>query len=158
MNTDKDTKNEHTPIKEKRQRLSELSRQAIDLKKKLIREAQEAGQANKALYWASRTINFMLLKYFYETDGATEFKTFPQWKQENATVKKGAKAFIVWGQPLGSREEDEPSEETTAMYFPLCYLFSDRQVVKPADRVSKEPEQDTEPEPAKMEAITDDIF
>lgn len=155
---DKDTKTEHTPIKEKRQQLSELSRQAIDMKKKFVREAQEAGHANKALYWASRTINFMLLKFFYQTDGATEFKTFPQWKQENATIKKGAKAFIVWGQPLGSREEDEPSEETTSIYFPLCYLFSDKQVVKPEDRVTKEPEQAPAPEPAMMEAITDDMF
>jgi hypothetical protein len=163
MNSDKDNKREETPTQVKRRILSECSRQAEDLKKKLIREAQEAGNDNRALYWASRTINYMLLHYIYETEGAKEFKTFMQWKQEGATVKKGSKAFIVWGQPLGTREGDQEKgiapEDSENLFFPLCFLFSDKQVRKASENArDQEPEPEPEPETAEAATITDDVF
>ncbi|MPL77626.1 hypothetical protein SDC9_23483 [bioreactor metagenome] len=164
MNSNKDTK-EPNPTRLKRIILSKLSRQAEDLREKLVKEATEAGQTSKALYWAGRTINFMLLHHIYDTEGAKEFKTFMQWKEEGATVKKGAKAFIIWGQPLGTREQDQEKgispEDFESLFFPLCYLFSDKQVRKASENAKErenEPERTPEPEPAHAETITDDIF
>ncbi len=165
MNSNKDTKEEN-PTRQKRIILSNLSRDAEALRARLIKEAEEAGQSGKAFYWASRTINFMLLNYIYQTDGAKEFKTFMQWKAEGATVKKGEKAFIVWGQPVGTREGDEEKEKGIStedmenLFFPLCYLFSEKQV-----RKAEEKQKDHKPEGQVMktehahaETVTDDIF
>lgn len=156
MNMDKDKQKEATTIQVKRRILSDLSKDAEILRKKLIREYNEKGQSNKALFYDGCTVNYLLLHHIYDTDGASEFKTFMQWKTEGATIKKGAKAFIIWGQPLGSRPEDkEEIEDQEYMYFPLCYLFSDKQVSKPIDRV-KEIEKSENIE--EVELITDDIF
>lgn len=87
----------------------------------------------------SKTVNEILLNYIYNTEGAEEFNTFAQWKQKGYTIFKGAKAFTVWGQPRQGREKEE--EQPTAppdnnvedeySFFPVCYLFSDKQVIKP---------------------------
>ena len=45
------------------------------------------------------TINEILLKLIYNTNGATEFNTFAQWKELGYTILKGSKAFVIWGQP-----------------------------------------------------------
>jgi len=162
MNSDKDNKREETPTQIKRRILSQLSRDAEDMKKRFMREAQEAGNDTRVLYWASKTINFMLLNFIYDTGGAKEFKTFMQWKHEGATIKKGEKALIVWGQPLGSRAEDEGKapEDSDSLFFPLCYLFSENQVRKAEENAKEEAEtrQEQEPEQIHAETITDDIF
>lgn len=163
MNSNKDTKEEN-PTRQKRIILSNLSREAEDLRAKLIKEAEEAGQSGKAFYWASRTINFMLLNYIYQTDGAKEFKTFMQWKAEGATVKKGEKAFTVWGQPVGTREGDEEkgisTEDMESLFFPLCYLFSEKQVRKAGKNLKDQKSENEvlQKEPATAETVTDDIF
>ncbi|KAF0198396.1 MAG: hypothetical protein FD166_1449 [Bacteroidetes bacterium] len=160
---DKDTTKDENPTREKRRILSELSRDAEAVREGFMRAAEQAGQDNKVLYWASKTINYMLLNHIYETEGATEFKTFMQWKQEGATVKKGAKAFLIWGQPLGTREEEKEKgispEDFDSLFFPLCYLFSDKQVIKAADRVKPETEgKDPAPVLQEAETITDEVF
>jgi len=163
MNSNKDTKEEN-PTRQKRIILSNLSRDAEALRARLIKEAEEAGQSGKAFYWASRTINFMLLNYIYQTDGAKEFKTFMQWKAEGATVKKGEKAFTVWGQPVGTREGDEEkgisTEDVENLFFPLCYLFSEKQVRKAEEKRKdqKSEGQVMKTEHAHAETVTDDVF
>lgn len=72
------------------------------------------------------TINYVLLNYIYSPGDAHEFKTFHEWKQEGFQVKKGEKAFVVWGKPREVKKEE--GEKVT--YYPVSYLFSDRQVYK----------------------------
>jgi len=61
-----------------------------------------------------------------------EFNTFFQWKIKGYAVRKGAKSFVIWGQPRetnGQIKTDEPTEqESKGDFFPLCYLFADKQV------------------------------
>ena len=83
------------------------------------------------------TINEILLNLIYNTDGATEFNTFAQWKELGYTILKGSKAFVIWGQPRTGNEKKEETdtkqaegEEDKYSFFPVCYLFSDRQVRK----------------------------
>lgn len=58
-----------------------------------------------------------------------ELKTFNQWKDEGKIIKKGSKAFLVWGQPRKGEQVPEGSDEPEEYkYWPLCYLFSNLQV------------------------------
>jgi N-terminal domain of anti-restriction factor ArdC len=164
---DKSTK-KLTVIQEKRLNLSNLSRQADDLREKSIKEAMEKGDVKAAISWEFRTINSILLHNIYEINGATEFKTFNQWKQANATVKKGEKAFLIWGQPIKNGKQEgteEPKTETEEKdkyrFFPLCFLFSDKQVLTQEERqkAKEDKQQIKEEKPLEvLEMVTDDIF
>ena len=75
------------------------------------------------------------LKEIYEKSDPeiSEFKTFWQWKDEGFTIKRGSKAFLIWGQPRRGSQVAEGSEEPEEYnYWPLCYLFANTQVYKPA--------------------------
>ena len=119
-------------IQEKRKNLIDLSVQARAYKEKKINEAQSE---EEIFYWMGICINRILLNYFYNIDGATEFKTFHDWKKEGATIIKGSKAFLIWGQPRKATKKheatatQEPSEEEYKLW-PLCFLFSDKQIFK----------------------------
>ncbi len=66
----------------------------------------------------------------YSADGEnTIFKTFQQWKDEGKFIIRGSKAFSVWGSPKkAARQEAEEGETDEFKYWPLCYLFSNKQV------------------------------
>ena len=138
----------------KRAELIALSNEAKEIRDTM---AEAAETENEAMYWASRTINYMLLNHMYQTEGATEFNTFKQWKEQGATIKKGSKAFLVWGQPVGKQRAKEApekgqqtDEEDNYKYFPICYLFSDRQVITAAEKSKEKPSPAKVEEPEKM--------
>lgn len=112
----------NSKIKETRKMLSALSKQAKEIK--------------NAKGLSDSTINEILLDFIYDTQGATQFNTFHQWKRLGYTILKGAKAFVIWGQPtkgvMRKQAENENKNEGEDEYefFPLCYLFSDKQVFK----------------------------
>jgi len=103
-------------------------------------------------FWQSRTINEIIKEDIYNlTD--VELKTFKQWKKEGATIKKGSKAFALWGQPLqatakSKESQPEETEESKYEYWPICLLFSREQVVTQTDKtnVKEEPETNKERE------------
>jgi len=60
-----------------------------------------------------------------------------KWKEEGLKVKKGSKAFLFWGKPKKGQKKTkenikpgESSPEDEYKFFPLAYLFSDKQVEK----------------------------
>lgn len=76
-----------------------------------------------------------LLREFYAGAGHTELKTFDQWKEAGFFVRKGEKAILLWGHPKPSRQAKEaakqagkPEEEAENDFYPLAYLFSNKQV------------------------------
>lgn len=157
------------PLNLKREALIAISRQASDFREAKIKSASSVKEAD---FWESQTINSIILKYFYDTDGATEFNTFHQWKEKGATIIKGEKAFAIWGQPLypstrtdqqqpgvesQSETTSEQEQERRYRLWPMCFLFSDRQVILPEDRipVRVDPEEVEEQE---REEITLDSF
>ena len=82
------------------------------------------------------------LKEIYEKSDPNieEFRTFWQWKDDGYTIQKGAKAFLIWGQPRQGSQVAEGSEEPEDYkYWPLCYLFANTQVYKPGQN---KPEQE----------------
>lgn len=108
-------KKELTPIQEKREFLKLLSKSA----------AVYVEQGDFA------TINEAIINTAYKTDTHKFFKTFNQWKAEGFFVKKGEKAFVVWGRPTEEQEPEdnkETSPEHEGKFFPLAFLFSNAQV------------------------------
>ncbi|GHB44354.1 ArdC-like ssDNA-binding domain-containing protein [Mongoliitalea lutea] len=101
---------------------------------KAIRQAKvdESTTAQEAIFWTSKTVNYMLIHHVYDTQGATELNTFHQWKEKGATIKKGAQGFAIWGQPINKQKKEgtgTPDPENDFEFFPMCYLFSDLQVI-----------------------------
>ena len=92
------------------------------------------------------------LKDLYTEQNPTikEFKTFHQWKDTGATVRKGEKAFLVWGQPRHIEQVPEGSSEPEEFkYWPICYLFANTQVVT-ADQMKEHREKVSRPESAAV--------
>lgn len=92
------------------------------------------------------SVNEGLKEIYQETNTEIEeFKTFWQWKEEGATVRKGEKAFLIWGQPRkASQVPDGATEPEEFKYWPLCYLFANTQVYKPEQQTKHEPEPELE--------------
>ena len=161
------TPNTTTPSKlqEKRAVLVALSQQAKQLRQDKINNSQTP---EEAAFWSSRTVNYMLLNHIYKSE-RVRFETFKEWKSQGATIKKGAKATIIWGQPrqgvatLEQKLQNDPHTlpvDDIAVeeyeFFPLCYLFSEDDVYfTKADTESNEEQPTTAPiEPI----ISDDTF
>ncbi|MFY0628585.1 MAG: DUF1738 domain-containing protein [Reichenbachiella sp.] len=159
-----DTKKKTHP---KRELLLKKSGEAKELRQNMI---DGATTAKEALYWQSKTVNYMLLNHVYDTDEATEFNTFKQWKEQGATVKKGSKAFVIFGQPVNDQKQQEaekkgesPTEnDEDYQYFPMCFLFSNKQVLTSEEleelRVKEEKQEEREKEinalgPIKLEEV-----
>lgn len=126
-----------TKLQEKRAILVALSQQAKQLRQDKINNAQTT---EEAAFWSSRTINYMLLNHIYKSE-SVRFETFKEWKAQGATIKKGAKATIIWGQPrqgvatieqkLQKDPHSVPVDDIAVEeyeFFPLCYLFSEDDV------------------------------
>lgn len=108
---------ELTPIQVKRELLKKYSSQVADL--------VESGEY--------ATVNEAIVNSIYKNDLNTDFKTFNKWKSEGFIVKKGEKAFLVWGRPKEKQEAEQGKEPTTDddhKFFPLAFLFSNAQIQK----------------------------
>lgn len=113
-----ETTSQKETIQEKRERLKILSAQA-----KEIREI--SGEEEK-------TINDIIIESFYKNETHQEFKSFKGWIKAGFVVKKGEKAFLVWGRP---KQEDKSGEvkpiiedSENGTFYPLSFIFSNAQV------------------------------
>lgn len=99
-----------TSIQEKREQLRILSAQA-----KMLVDVGAVDTINQGI----------IIGYTDATH--QEFKTLKQWNDAGFKVKKGEKAFLVWGKPKKSdKKTDEPHDETE--FFPIAFIFSNAQV------------------------------
>lgn len=64
----------------------------------------------------------------YKQQGHEILKTFWQWKSEGKSVKKGEKALPVWASPKKVRKDEAPNIDKDFDFYPICYLFSNKQV------------------------------
>lgn len=98
------------PHQEKREKLKELSKQV----KPLVDDETYA------------TVNAAIIDRIYRTENHQTFKSFNEWLAEGFKVKKGEKAFVIWGKPLKAQKNSP--EEVRYDFFPLSYIFSNAQV------------------------------
>jgi hypothetical protein len=117
-------------IKQKRLVLSHLSQQAKEIREGMVKQAIESGNNADALKAAGRTLNSIIIEYFYKKGGHDDFRTFNEWKMEGKRVKRGEKGFIIWGRPIGviKQEREEPTSEEDNKFFPISHLFSNLQI------------------------------
>lgn len=101
-------------------------------------------------------VNDLLIMFVYNPENEFTFNSFAGWKREGYTIKKGSKAFILWGQPInrtrtnqdGKLTEPDDEDENEPPFFPLAYVFRSDQVLKPLKLPKKEKK------PQKMEVST----
>ena len=108
--------------KEKRTLLINLSKKA-----KAIQEIELETEEN------DRNINAILIEDFYTDIQNQIFNTFNEWLNQDYKVKKGEKAFLVWGKKRKNKQDQESKEPKTEdekifSFYPICYLFSNAQV------------------------------
>jgi hypothetical protein len=79
---------------------------------------------------ADLTINDIVIAHFYTDEENFDFKLLRDWNKEDFQVKKGARAFTVWGKKRRGTKaaEQEGGEDQEYKFFPLAYLFSNMQV------------------------------
>lgn len=104
-------KTENT-IQEKRTALKTISN--------LVKEKVQAGEFP--------TINSAIVAKYAEGYQSVEFKTLKQWNEQGKRVKKGEKAFPIWGRPQ-QKEIEETADEFK--FYPVAYIFSSEQVQEP---------------------------
>lgn len=135
--------------------------QYLQNRKNLIAHSQLLRQLVKE--GALHTVNEGLKNMYTEQNPEiVEFKTFNQWKEEGATVRRGEKAFLVWGQPRKAEQVPEGSQEPEEFkYWPICYLFANTQVVT-ADQMREHKEKTSRPAsatvPARELETIEDLF
>lgn len=106
--------NNISTIKQKREQLKELSAPF----KILIKEG------------AISTINSALIET-YTNETHQIFKSYRGWLAEGYQVKKGEKAFLIWGSPQKLKSKKEPTKgdtEKDSEFFPIAFIFSNAQV------------------------------
>lgn len=121
------------------------SEQYRENRKALIELSKYARQLVKEVAYDS--VNEAIIDVYKEQHpNAEEFNTFHQWKSKGYTIIKGSKAFYVWGQPREAQQTPTDSNEPEEFkYWPICYLFSNEQVIKP----------EMQPEP--VQEVTEDL-
>lgn len=110
---------------EKKPTLRDIRRAAlIKLSDKAREIREEAG--------AEEYLNDIIIREFYQKDGHEEFHLLSAWNELGYKVKKGSKAFTIWGRKRKKEADPEAQGEEAKTYefFPLAYLFSNLQVEK----------------------------
>lgn len=105
-------------------------------------------------------VNTALLALYQEDHpGAETFNTFKQWKETGMHIVKGSKSFAVWAKPLKAKPKEEdkmrPDDpEETYKFWPICYLFSNEQVID-QNRTIVETEEEDDPTGILIESYMD---
>lgn len=88
------------------------------------------------------TINEAIVETCYRDEVHHEFKKYREWQKEGYQVRKGEKAFVLWGKPKEGnhhkeKEKVQPEatkkdelEDDAYTYYPVAYVFSDAQVME----------------------------
>jgi hypothetical protein len=100
-------------MNEKRQALKDLSKAVMHYV-----EEEQAATVNEAL------------AIHYAMQGHIELKSYRQWKKEGFQVRRGEKALLMWGEPVKATNQEKQSQadKEEFKFFPLAYVFSQKQV------------------------------
>ena len=95
-----------------------------------------------------QNVNEAILASYKEGDNQ-DFKSYNQWHEDGYQVRKGERAFALWGRPKEHEtENDSPekpqgaSEEHMSKFFPIAFVFSNKQV-DPIQKKVEAPEKET---------------
>ena len=108
------------------------SLEGIEAKKTFLREFSKSYSgviAGKEVTKPDGTIKPMgindLLVLAYAREGATNLKTFNQWKKDGYNVKKGAKSLILWSALIIKGDQEG---EQAQKFFKIAFVFDENSV------------------------------
>lgn len=123
------TSNETDKV-ETQKRPIEIARDLLKSRSHEVKDLVEAGMFE--------TTNDAIIGTVYKDAINQDFKSYKEWKKEGFQVRKGEKAFLLWGRPKEHQlegdkfETDKANKETKDeihdSYFPVAYVFSNAQV------------------------------
>ncbi|MDP1728496.1 MAG: ArdC family protein [Bacteroidota bacterium] len=123
----KSTPSPDAPVVKKRP--IEIARDLLKAQSVVVRSQVESGQFE--------TINDAIIETKYKDGKNQEFKSYRQWKKEGYQVRKGEKAFLLWGKPKENTNSKIESEQKNTgkdspdehdPFFPIAFVFSNAQV------------------------------
>lgn len=134
-----------------REKSLEARRELVALTKylKALHKAQadKAGAESEMIEVLGKTPNDLLRDHYLNSTGASELKTFRQWKDAGFYVRKGETALRVWGKPFKTKSEQVVStmdgdQTVVSTYdrYPMVPLYSNLQVEATQDKEGKKPE------------------
>ena len=107
-------------------------------------ELRALSMAIRPLVKAGRydSVNAGLIEHYSEQTGASDWRTFADWRKAGRPVKKGEQGFPIWGRPthikpaegaamvgdLGALAALNGITPTGPQWFPVAYLFHAGQV------------------------------
>ena len=75
------------------------------------------------------TINELIVSQIYKDEQNQSFNTFKGWIKNGYAVRKGEKAFLLWGRKKQNVEKPSGEQKTEELdFFPVSYVFSNAQV------------------------------
>ena len=132
---------EERKVNPKREKLKVIRVRAKKLRESWAETLEQQGRFEESANVEAMTINSIIIDKFYTDEENKEFHTFYDWKKEGKKVKKGEKAFLIWGRKRKTEQEGpaqvEQGEDTknAFSFFPLAYLFSNKQVERILNKV-----------------------
>jgi antirestriction protein ArdC len=113
-------------IQEKREKLKDLSSRAKAIKEELLKRCTNPSEV---LAIEEMTVNQIIVNYIYKDDQHLNFDTFKGWIKNGFAVRKGEKAFLLWGRKKQTEVKPNGEERTEELeFFPVTYVFSNAQV------------------------------
>lgn len=113
-------------IQEKREKLKDLSSRAKAIREELLKKCENPEQVE---LMEAMTVNQIIVNHIYKDEDNSNFDTFKGWIKKGFAVRKGEKAFLLWGRK--KQEVQNPHGETKTeelQFFPVTYVFSNKQV------------------------------
>jgi len=113
-------------IQEKREVLKDLSSRAKAIKEELLKKCTTPMEV---LTLEEMTVNQIIVNHIYKDDQHLNFDTFKGWLKKGFAVRKGEKAFLLWGRKKQTDIKPNGEERTEELeFFPVTYVFSNVQV------------------------------
>jgi hypothetical protein len=113
-------------IQEKREKLKDLSSRAKAIREELVKKCTTAEDIAKI---EALTVNQIIVAFIYKDDDHFTFNTFKGWLKDGFAVRKGEKAFLLWGRKNQTVEKPNGEEKNEELeFFPVTYVFSNSQV------------------------------
>lgn len=117
---------ERTSIQQKREILKDYSSRAKAIKEELLKKCNTA-EEEQAI--ESMTVNQLIVEHIYKDEENKKFNTFKGWIKDGFSVRKGQKAFLLWGRKKQTVEKPNGEEKTEELeFFPITFVFSNKQV------------------------------
>jgi hypothetical protein len=120
------------PVRNYQTERREAMKEATLAKRKELK-ALSAALKNNVAHGIFPNVNAALVAFYHQQNPEIKaFDTYQGWKKQGRQVKRGAKAYLVWGKPKGATDpnqteapDPEAEDDSDTVFYPLCFLFAD---------------------------------